>query len=183
MVWNNQLTTEMTGNKFKVTGSTALEISGGCDGVHGSPGRMESDRRESQIVSMMLHFPCIIDEIKKRDVLDCFYSSRFQALGRLVIEVAASGQSERVVPDAMAAAKSEEVRELIASLAMIEMSDVGDVLEKSVSLMNRVLHVRQKNENSLTNEIRKIEQSSDADLPLELLRQRQIEIRKLRGYK
>ena len=108
----------------------------------------------------------------------------------------------------MASAKNEAERELIASLAMMEFADVDhvdDIVSKSLSLIKRIIHVRRRSESTLLHEIRKIEQKSrtkkievlnnidieqgiaveqdgDTDLTLELLRQRQIEIRKLRGY-
>jgi len=100
----------------------------------------------------------------------------------------------------MISVQNEQDRELIASLAMMEVSDVNDVLKKSLFLMKRIIHVRQRGDSTLTHEIRKVEQESrraqgrdraqgintkqdsDIDLTLELLRQRQMEIRKLRGY-
>lgn len=176
----------------------------------------EYEPREQQIISMMLQFPEIITEVKREAALDFFYSSRLKDIGTLILHVADSylhvetssyknsyfSNNDRLIGDVMASVQSEADRELIASLAMMEVADIGvdDVLEKSIRLIKRIVHVRKRNDSTLTHEIRKIEQASnsaqtrnrvhnmktkqdsDIDLTLELLRQRQIEIRKLRGY-
>ncbi|MBF0231812.1 MAG: DNA primase [Desulfamplus sp.] len=169
----------------------------------------ESEPREQQIISMMLQFPEIIDEVKKKDVLGFFYSSRLKAIGQCVLNVADSylpvlssscDNQNRLVRDVMASAQNEADRELIASLAMMDATDIDNVLEKSLFLIRRIINVRKRNDSTLTHEIRKVElasktkqiknrdqgiktkQDNDIDLTLELLRQRQMEIRKLRGY-
>ncbi|MBF0204840.1 MAG: toprim domain-containing protein, partial [Desulfamplus sp.] len=192
----------------------------------------ESEPRELQILSMMLQFPEIIDEIKKSEVLESFYSSRLKVIGRLILNIAdvsyCSNSNNKnlhshksnshtsnlndsnnkdkgpyvdytgLVGDVIRAVPNDADKELIASLAMMEVADVEDVLEKSLFIIKRVIHVRKRNESTLTHEIRKIEHAikveknseqdiktkydSDMDLTLELLRQRQIEIRQLRGY-
>lgn len=204
--------------------------------------------REEQILSMMLQFPQIIDEIRKHDLLDYFYSPRLKDIGNLIINVSASfydhlscikntGSYDNesincvnpsgsyisqtgvgLVGEVMTSARSEADRELIASLAMAEFADVDNVMDKSLFLIKRIIHVRQRADSTLTHEIRRVEQlnkrtyiaqkihhiqlgksikaeqcvvtaqsvnakqDSDTDITLELLRQRQIEIRKLRGY-
>lgn len=176
----------------------------------------EYEPREQQIISMMLQFPEIITEVKREAALNFFYSSRLKDIGTLILHVADSylhvetssyknsycSNNDRLIGDVMASVQSEADRELIASLAMMEVADIGvdDVLEKSIRIIKRIVHVRKRNDSTLTHEIRKIEQASnsaqarnrvhnmktkqdsDIDLTLELLRQRQIEIRKLRGY-
>ena len=140
-----------------------------------------AEKREKQLLSMMIQFPDIIEDVKSRGVLDCFFSQHLKSIGERLVAVA-SISSDRLVAGIMSAMQSEDERELIASLAMDEFSDVDDLREKSIVLMNRLIHIRQKHENSLINEIRNQERHDAADIPLELLRQRQAEIRKLRGY-
>ncbi|MBF0303557.1 MAG: DNA primase [Desulfamplus sp.] len=185
--------------------------------------------REQQIISMMLQFPEIIDEVRKEGVLDCFYSYKLRDIGMSIINVSASffdhaymrntgsygnetgnyfGDKDTIgfAGDVMASAKSEADRELIASLAMIEIVDSDNIMAKFSSLIKRIIHVKKRNDSTLTHEIRRIEQmnkrtqtiqtlqstqagqdvtaeqDSNIDPTLELLRQHQSEIRKLRGY-
>lgn len=173
--------------------------------------------REQQIVSMMLQFPQIVDNVKKERVLDFFYSSKLKDIGTLIIEVTDSFYNKSIdnerrdsvfdingaalISDVMTSTTSEADKELIASLAMMEFADADDIVEKSSSLIKRIIHVRKRSDSTLTHEIRKIEQlnkstqsidiseeiavvkqDSGIDPTLELLRQRQSEIRQLHGY-
>jgi len=152
--------------------------------AHGS-GSMEektlsSDRREMQVLSMMLQYPEIIPAVRSKNVLDFFYSDRLKKIGRLILGIEHSEKNP--VVEVMANTSNDEDRELIASLAMMEIPGTEHILEKSVSLMERIVKVRHKSENLLTGKIRKAEQSGDSDLPFELLKQRQREIRQLHGY-
>ena len=85
------------------------------------------------------------------------------------------------ISDFVESLKNTEDRELVVSLAMMEIPETEDILKKSVALMKRIVQVRSRNDNHLTNKIKNAEQGGDPDLPLELLRQKQQEIRALRG--
>lgn len=152
--------------------------------VHGAgatEGKMlSSDRREMQVLSMMLQYPEIIPAVRSKNVLDFFYSDRLKEIGRLILEI--ENLEKNPVVEVMANTSSDEDCELIASLAMMEVPGTEHILEKSVSLMERIVKVRNKSENLLTGKIRKAEQNGDSDLPFELLKQRQREIRQLHGY-
>ncbi len=141
--------------------------------------RLESDRREIQILSLMLQYDAIRAEVKSRDVINFFYSDRLKKIGRLINEINGSGN---FVANVMACAENDDDRELIASLAMKEIPETEHLMEKSIALMNRIIKVRNKTDNIITNQIKKAEQDGNFDLPIELLKQRQREIRKLRGY-
>ncbi|MBF0377108.1 MAG: DNA primase [Desulfamplus sp.] len=201
--------------------------------------------REQQLISIMLQFPDIIEQIKKSDVLKFLYSSKLKEIGNLILTVADSlyekssyvnktgtyddkiicdistgsyNNISTLVGDVMASAKNEADKELVASLAMMEMENLNNnIIEKSLLLIKRIIHIRKRDESKLIHEIRKIEllnrgtqsnrsqekkfgydlqegthlssqqklneeKNSDMDLTLELLRQRQIEIRQLHGY-
>lgn len=142
---------------------------------------LESDRRESQMLSMMLQYPEIIPEIEKRKVLDCFYSERFRALGNFIVSrLRAGGVS---MAELMVAAEDAKDRELIAELSMKDIAGTDEIVRKSFFLVNRIIKIRKKNDNFLINEIRRAEQGGNSDLSLDLLKERQSEIRKLHGYK
>ena len=135
--------------------------------------------REKQMISMMLQFPQIRQEVSERGVLDCFYSRELKKIGRYVLEIEGD---EQIVPRVMEAVENDEQRRLLASLSMMEIPDVDNIYEKLVFLMNRIVKIWNKSENSLTSKIKRAEQGSNSSLSLDLLAQRQREIRKLRGY-
>ncbi len=141
---------------------------------------LESDRREMQILSLMLQYREIRAEIRSRGILDFFYSGRLKRIGALIIGTESS--EENFIANVMACAVDDDDRELIASLAMREIPVTEHLIEKSLALMDRIVKVRKKTENTLTNKIKQAEQNGNFDLPFALLEQKQQEIRKLRGY-
>ncbi len=142
---------------------------------------LKSDRRECQMLSMMIQYPEIIPEVQKKGVLDCFYSNNLKSLGELIISKL--GSSGGQIGELMVAAADKNHRELIAELSMKDVTETEDVFTKSLFLINRIIKIRKKNEGFLINEIRRAEQDGNSDLPLDLLQKRQSEIRKLHGYK
>ena len=153
---------------------------GDLSGSRDSGEALESYRREEQMLAMMIQHPGVRHEALNRGVLDHFYSERFQRIGRVV--AGWDTQKEMMVADLMAAMADDQDRQLVATLAMMDGGLDSDVLEKSVFLMKRIVKVRVKTENTLTNQIRRAEQGGDSQLPFELLKKRQKEIRKLHGY-
>jgi hypothetical protein len=65
---------------------------------------------------------------------------------------------------------------------MREIPPADDIVERAVALMRRIVQVRKRSESNLAQEIRRAERKGDSALPLELLAERQREIRKLHGY-
>ena len=103
------------------------DTSGALHHFHPPQGRTSAsgaEKREKQLLSMMIQFPEIIEEVKSRNVLDCFFSQPLKSIGERLVAVA-SISSDRLVSNIMSATQSENERELIASLAMDELSDVG----------------------------------------------------------
>ncbi|MEA1967750.1 MAG: DNA primase [Thermodesulfobacteriota bacterium] len=141
---------------------------------------LESDRREMQMLSMMIQYSDVRKEILAKNILDSFYSDRLKRIGKIVAGFEKFGPG--LAADLMASVQNSEDQEMIASLAMMEIPGVDNLFEKSVSLMNRIVKVRNKSENILANRIRKAEQGGNSDLSLELLAKRQMEVRKLHGY-
>ncbi len=140
----------------------------------------ESDRREMQILSLMLQYSEIRAEIMSRRLLDFFYSDRLKKIGKLIESIQCPEETFTV--NVMAGAENDEDRKLIASLAMIEIPYTSRLMEKSFALMDRIVKVRNRAEKFLANKIKKAEQNGNFDLPLELLEKRQREIRKMHGY-
>ncbi len=140
----------------------------------------ESDRREMQILSLMLQYSEIRAEIKSRSILDFFYSDRLKKIGKLMESIQCP--EETFIVNVMSGAENDEDRKLIASLAMTEIPYTHRLMEKSFALMDRIVKVRNRTEKFLANKIRQAEQNGNFDLPLELLEKRQREIRKMHGY-
>ena len=141
---------------------------------------LDSDRRESQVLSMMIRYPWVRGEVKQRGVLDCFYSEKLKAIGEKVL--AMGPDDDHFITRLMASAETEEQRETMAGLAMTDTFDSQKVEEKAVALMNRIIKIRRKRENRLTKRIKQAEKNCDTD-PFELLAQKQEEIRWLHENK
>ncbi|MBU2628941.1 MAG: DNA primase, partial [Proteobacteria bacterium] len=137
---------------------------------------LESDRREEQIISIMLNYPEIIDEIVNTDVLDYFYSEKLKRIGKKILRV--DPKKEAFITTVMAKIEKNEDQELIASYAMNDFFLEEDIHQKALSLINRIIRVRKKQENTLTSKIICAEKGCDSDL-MELLKQKQAEIRQL----
>jgi len=132
------------------------------------------------MLAMMLQYPKVRVEALRRGVLEFFYCEPFKRIGAIVAKV--DGKEDLLAADLMASMENNEDRELVAVLAMMDGGQPDDVLEKSIFLMNRIVKVRNRNENTLANQIRRAEQGGDSELPFELLKKRQEEIRQLHGY-
>lgn len=143
-------------------------------------GGLESYRREKQMLAMMLQYPRVRVEALRRGVLEFFYCEPFKRIGAMVAKV--EGKEDLLVADLMASMENNGDRELVAVLAMMDGGQPDHVLEKSIFLMNRIVKVRNRTENTLANQIRRAEQGGDSELPFELLKKRQKEIRQLHGY-
>jgi len=139
--------------------------------------KLASDRREEQMISLILNYPEIIDEIKKRDVLDSFYSEKLKRIAKKIISV--DPGKEAFITDVMAKIPTSEDQELIASFAMNDFfSESEDIHKMALSIINRIIRVRKKHENTLTTKIISAEKGCDSDL-MELLKQKQIENQQL----
>jgi DNA primase len=138
--------------------------------------RLESDRREEQMICMVLNYPQIIDEMKRRKVLNYFYSEKLKRIAEKIISVAPDKNA--FITNVMAKMKHNEDRELIASYAMNDFSSEQDIHKTALSLINRVIRVRKKQENTLTSKIISAEKGCDSEL-MDLLKQKQAEIQQL----
>jgi len=138
--------------------------------------KLESDRREEQMISMMLNYPEIIDMIIKRDVLEYFYSEKLKRIAKKIISV--ESDKDVFIRNVMARMENDLDQELIASYAMDDIFSEQDIHQIAVSLINRIIRVRKKQENTLTSKIISAEKGCDSELN-ELLKQKQAEIQQL----
>ena len=112
---------------------------------------LESDRREEQMISMILNYPEIIDDIKNKDVLNYFYSEKLKRIAQKIISVAPD--KDAFITRVMTSMKNTEDQELIASYAMDDFFSGQDVHQTALSLVNRIIRVRKKQENTLLGKI------------------------------
>jgi DNA primase len=138
--------------------------------------KLESDRREEQMISLILNYPEIIDEIRNKDVLDYFYSERLKHLAQKILSV--DPDKKAFITNVMAGMKNTEDQELIASFAMNDYSSDQDIRKTALSIIHRIIRVRKKQENTLTTKIISAEKGCDSDL-MELLKEKQAEIQQL----
>ncbi|MCP3899100.1 MAG: toprim domain-containing protein, partial [Desulfobacteraceae bacterium] len=136
----------------------------------------ESIRREKQMVSLMLQFPEINKEVSERKVLDFFYSEKLKKIGEKALSF--DCDRDQFLSQFMANIEGNEELEVIAPLVISDIGDIKEVFDKSVYLMKRIIKLRKKNDNSLTNEIKAAEKNCDSDI-FDLLAKKQNEIQKL----
>ncbi|CCK80518.1 DNA primase [Desulfobacula toluolica] len=140
--------------------------------------KLESDRREEQMISMMLNYPEIIEEIKNTDVLEYFYSEKLKYIGKKIISV--DSNKKAFITNVMAKMENDEDQSLIASYAMNDMFSEQDVNQTALFIINRIIRVRKKQENTLTSKIISAEKGCDSEL-MDLLKQKQAEIQQLQN--
>lgn len=137
---------------------------------------LESDRREEQIISMMLNHPETIPLIKTKEVIKYFYSERLKHLATKILSV--DPDNNAFITSIMTKLDNNRDQEILASYAIQDSFSEEDVRGAALSLINRIIRVRIKQENTLNNKIRSAEKSCDSEL-IELLKKKQEEIQQL----
>jgi len=136
-----------------------------------------SDPRERQLLSLMLHSPDIIGQVRDSGVLDHFYSERLCRIGRIMVQ--ADPDPKFFVTRVMGGMTTDEDRELVAALAMSGGVDDSDSLPAAAAaVIQRIIRIRKKTDSRLTAQIKQAEKSCDTDL-MELLRLKQQELRQI----
>ncbi|OGR11850.1 MAG: DNA primase [Desulfobacterales bacterium RIFOXYA12_FULL_46_15] len=137
---------------------------------------LESDRREEQIISMMLNYPETIPLIKKKDATKYFYSEKLKYIAKQILSV--NHENKPFVNCIMAKMENDKDQELLASYAINDFFSEEDIHRTALSLINRIIRVRIKKENTLTNKIINAEKDCNSEL-IELLKKKQEEIQQL----
>jgi DNA primase len=137
---------------------------------------LESDPREKQILSMMLHWPELITVAVEKKVLPSFYSKQLKQLGSLIIDSRTDGQN--IVGAVMARVETDEDRQLIASMAMEDYTGVQDPAQTFAILVNRVIKIKNKTDRVIVSELTKVKEGCNVDV-IELLKLKQQQIQQL----
>jgi DNA primase len=136
-----------------------------------------SDPRERQLLSLMLHSPGIIGQVRDSGVLDHFYSERLCRIGRIMVQ--ADPDPDLFVTRILALMKTDEDRELVAALAMTDgLDDADSFPDAAAAVIQRIIRIRKKTDSCLTAKIKQAEKSCDTDL-MELLKLKQQELRQI----
>ncbi|MFA5904091.1 MAG: DNA primase [Desulfobacula sp.] len=130
----------------------------------------ESDRREEQIISMMLNHPETIPLVKNRDVVRYFYSEKLKHLANQILSV--DYQNTAFINCIMTKMENNKDQELLASYAIKDFFLEEDIQKQALSLINRIIRVSIRQENTLKNEIISAEKGLDSELMNELLKKK-----------
>jgi len=128
------------------------------------------NRFERQIIAMMLQFPDSLPEVDKLSTLNYFENKTLKNLGEFILR--SNLTSADRVSELMSRVDSEQKQTLIASLAM---GDESWNLKGCLQLLGKFVENGQKLRDSgaLEEQIRAAEKSSDHDLLIKLLNQKQ----------
>ncbi len=137
---------------------------------------LESDPREKQILSMMLHWPELISVAVEKKVVPSFYSKQLKRLGCLIID--SGSDTQNIVAAVMARVETDEDRQLIASMAMEDYTGVQDPAQTFAILVNRVMKIKNKTDRVIVSELTKAKEGCDVDV-IKLLKLKQQQIRQL----
>ncbi len=146
---------------------------GSLTGVEPVQEHPESDPREKQMISIMLNYPQILEDVRKTKVLDSFYSERLRRLGKKIANVTPGENA--FITSVMASLDNDDDQSLIASLVIGDNFSEQNAHPAAQSIINRIIRVRKKNENILTNKIISAEKGSDSEWELLKLKQKEIQ--------
>jgi DNA primase len=135
---------------------------------------------------MMLQFPEILPEIITRNILDLFEDKSLSLIGQLILKQrdregirdglhAVSTRGNGFVSDIINSIDDREERSIVASLSIGE--DQWS-REGCLKLLLQFESIRNRQEKTLLQKIRAAEESNDHELLLELLKKKQIQVRK-----
>ncbi len=147
---------------------------------------LKGDRHERKIIAMMLQFSEILPEIISRNILDHFEDKSLKLIGQLVLK---QGEHEDVrdelhhdsksnnglISDIINSIDDREEKSIVASLSIGE--DQWS-REGCLKLLSQFESIRNRQEKTLLQKIRAAEESNDHELLLELLKKKQIQVRK-----
>lgn len=125
-------------------------------------------RLERHMLAMMLQFPNILPEIRKRDMLELFQDEKLKAIGRIIL--AKMSQENRGVSEVLSLMENAEQRNIVTSLAMGE--EIWN-LDGCMKLIGQFESSRSRYKGDLLQRIKAAEDSNDEDLLLKLLEEKQ----------
>jgi DNA primase len=125
-------------------------------------------RIERHLIAMMLQYPAILPEIKKRDVLKYFQNENLKFIGQMIIHKLDDYNGE--VSDILNTIDDAEIRNIVTSLAISK--EVWN-LNGCLKLIQQFESSRSRYEDDLLRKIKAAEDNNDDKLLLELLKKKQ----------
>lgn len=129
-------------------------------------------RFERQIIAMMLQFPEIISEIKKRDLLTGFSDDVLKSIGNIIIE---NKNLPALNSNGIPVFDNDEKNSIAACLSIKD--EVWDH-KICLDLIKHFEYIYKLNKDTITDKIKRAEEIKDEKLLLELLREKQIQAEK-----
>jgi len=147
---------------------------------------LKGNRLERQIIAMMLQFPEILPEIITRNILDRFEDKSLSLIGQLILKQLdsegirdglhdMSTRGNGFVSDIINSIDDREKRSIVAALSIGEDQWCR---EGCLKLLSQFESIRNRQEKTLLQKIKAAEESNDHELLLELLKKKQIQVRK-----
>jgi len=121
---------------------------------------------EKTIVSMMIQFPEILDDISKMEIMNYFNKGPLKVLGLHILK-----QMDKS-SDLYSTLEDKEARNLIPSFSMVENNWNHTGCKK---ILDQFLSIRKKEKDQLIMQIKAAEEANDSELLLELLNKRKIQ--------
>ena len=140
------------------------------DRMQGASPHSKWGRMERQIISMMLQYPEIVSEIRKRNILALFENEDMKSIGQLVL--LSSGSSDDRVSDIISLTDDPQMKNNIAQLAIGE--DLWE-REKCLNILARFESGHKRGEKKLIEQIKKAEENNDVERLQQLLKEKQKE--------
>ncbi|MCP3924228.1 MAG: DNA primase [Desulfobacterales bacterium] len=126
----------------------------------------EISKIEKTIVSMMIQFPEILDEVENREILNYFDKGPLKTLGLHILK-----QKDKN-SDLYSSLDDKDARDLIPSLSMEE-NDWN--LDGCIKVFEQFLSIKKTERNELIMQIKAAEEANNTELLLELLNKRKIQ--------
>lgn len=129
-----------------------------------------SNRLEQQIISMMLQFPDIIEDIHKKDLLSLFEDTVLKNIGESILNRRSvdPDKGQLLAADIMASIENPDTRNLAASLAI---GDFPWVYDGCLKLIDQFERGRKMQDKKLLRQIRAAETAGDLELHTKLQKQ------------
>jgi DNA primase len=128
-----------------------------------------SKRIEQRVIAMMLQFPSILPEIRKRDLLECFDDDILKSIGRTILRL--SGDCGIQVSEIISLIDKKEKESIIAALAM---EDISWDQEGALKLIHQFEAGKNRRAQGLLDKIKAAEAAGDFERLNLLLKEKHI---------
>lgn len=138
------------------------------------PPVVRGERLERKIISMMIQYPAIIDQVSQKGLLDFFEDKTLRSFGKLILErIKLAPEPELdLMTDLMMVAENREHRNLLASLAISEEQWDSKGCQR---LITQFMAARSRQKSDLIQRIKAAEADQDFSLLKDLLKEKQFQ--------